>query len=117
MLFLSNILFTYWRTSTIGLGISTALIALLSYLATVVVNCCLMIAADKPDLLLWLSVSHGMYGVGGLTSPLLVNWFQLNTYFALGILCAVLSPFFLILASPEDVKKEEQEQAVEQQVV
>lgn len=83
------------------------LIAMVSYLATVVVNCCLMLAPDKEDLIIWLSITHGMIGVGGLTSPLLVNLLQLDIYFKLGFLSLFLAPFFLYFTTPEDLNKEQ----------
>lgn len=85
---------------------ASAVGSFMGYLLNMAVNCCLMLASSKDDLYLWLSITHGMFGVGGLTSPILVNIFKLNIYFALGVLSLLTAPFFFYLTSPEDFEKE-----------
>jgi hypothetical protein len=85
----------------ISQSIIYSIFGMLAYAQVITINICLMTTPAKEDVGLWLSFSHGIYGVGALVGPIVVSYLQQNLFIALAIAFAVLAPCFYFLNSPE----------------
>ena len=57
------------------LGIWMLVISLGYSFLEVIVNVCLLMTSDRNDLEFWMLISHGIFGLGGLTGPYLIYIF------------------------------------------
>jgi hypothetical protein len=82
-----------------------SMIKFFNYVIVVAANICLMIAPPKKDIGMWMSVSHGAYGFGSLTGPLLVAFLEQKVFFVVAAACLLTIPFLFFMTSPENLEK------------
>lgn len=66
----------------------------------IAVNICVLETQKHGDLEFWMLVCHGVFGVGGLIGPILVYIFEIHSFAVMGLLIALVSPFYWILKTP-----------------
>ncbi len=50
-------------------------------------------------------ICHGVFGIGGLLGPILVFIFEIYSFLFMGIIIALVTPFYIKLKTPEDHMK------------
>lgn len=100
LLFISMTLFTY-IVNFVFQSFIIILIAMLCSMINILVNVCVVESQKSSDVHFWMLVLHGTYGIGGLISPMLISLFDIESYFIMGVLLGLLSPFYYKLQSPE----------------
>jgi FHS family Na+ dependent glucose MFS transporter 1 len=68
----------------------------------IVINVCSLMINPSEDMEFWLLLTHGVFGLGGLIGPLLVYIFEINTFIVMGLLVALVVPFYIMKPSPEN---------------
>ena len=72
------------------------------------VNISVLISNTGEDQSFWLQLNYGMFGIGGLFGPILVNMFGTSSFAVMGIVIAIAGTPFCFLESPESKLTEEQ---------
>lgn len=50
-------------------------------------------------------ICHGMFGIGGLLGPIFVYIFEIYSFLFMGVIIALITPFYIKLNTPEDRMK------------
>jgi MFS family permease len=99
-----SVVFTFMKTRNTQI-IIICIIKFFNYVIVVVANICLMVAPPKKDIGMWMSFSHGAYGFGSLTGPILVGFLEQKVYFVVAASCLLIIPFLFFISSPEHMEK------------
>jgi hypothetical protein len=93
------IVFIKWNTG-VGEFISFAVFGAGHYAVLRSINICLL---ENSKANAWIPMTHAMFGVGALASPLLINLLNMEVYYIMAFFCAVFS--LLCLYLPPSVPK------------
>lgn len=70
------------------------------YIYAVTANICLMMVPSKEEIGLWMSYSHGAFGMGALAGPIIVGFMGQNMFYVFAGASLIITPFFFFLPSP-----------------
>ena len=91
---LMMIIFIRWQTS-MGELFSFFMIGAASYVMVSINSFCLLeVSGDKAGS--WMPIAQGLFGVGALTSPLIVKAMGINSYYVLGVISFLIGVPFAI---------------------
>lgn len=68
----------------------------------IILNVCFLSISPSEEVEYWMLIGHGAFGVGGIFSPLVVYFFELNAFIVNGCLMFLLLPFFFKMETPEE---------------
>lgn len=66
----------------------------------IMVNLCILESQKNAHVYFWMLICHGMFGIGGLISPILVDIFETNVFIVIGLIYSAGTPFYCIFISP-----------------
>lgn len=95
----SSIMFSYSLT-TYRLMIWIFLQSMAAVLNDVEVNVCVLMISHPKEIDFWLMITHGMFGIGGFVVPIVIYFFEDNTYTIIGFCCLLMIPIILSLKEP-----------------
>lgn len=67
----------------------------------VILNVSILLISPPEETEYWMMIGHGAFGVGGIISPIIVYFFELNTFIVFGLVVLLLTPFMLKMKTPE----------------
>ena len=92
------IIFIKWNTD-VGEFISFAVFGGGHYTVLRSINICIL-EISKERATVWIPLAHGMFGVGALSSPLLINLLNMEIFYIIAFFCVVFALLCLYLPPP-----------------
>lgn len=66
----------------------------------IMVNLCILETQKDAHVSFWMLICHGMFGIGGLISPLFVYYVETNIFVLIALIYATGIPGYYLLKSP-----------------
>lgn len=85
------------ETSMFMQGIEVFLASIFCAMTEIVLNISILTSHTGENQEFYIQIGHGMFGVGGLISPLVVLYFEESTYFYLGLVMFMVVPAYYYL--------------------